>query len=113
LAECDREKTSFSMSGGKYEFCRLPFGLKNAGSIFQRAIDDVLREQIGNICYVYVDDAIIFSEDAADHVRRIDTVCKCLCEANMRVAQEKTKFFKEGVEFLGFYSQSRRSQNRP
>jgi len=79
-----------------------PFGLKNAGSIFQRAIDDVLREQIGKICYVYVDDVIIFSENAADHVIHIDTVLKCLFEANMRVAQEKTKFFKGSGEFLGF-----------
>ena len=62
LAERDREKTAFSVNNGKYEFCRLPFGLKNAPSIFQRAIDDVLREQIGKTCYVYVDDEIIFSE---------------------------------------------------
>lgn len=60
LAERDREKTSFSVNGGTYEFCRLPFGLKNAGSIFQRAIDDLLREEIGKICYVYVGDVIIF-----------------------------------------------------
>lgn len=33
LAEQDREKTAFSINGGKYEFFRLPFGLKNAGSI--------------------------------------------------------------------------------
>jgi len=72
LAECDREKTSFSINGGKYEFCRLPFGIKNAGCIFQRAIDDVLREQIWKICYVYVDDVIIFSENAADHVRHME-----------------------------------------
>jgi len=62
LAEKDREKTAFSVANWKYEFCRLPFGLKNAPSIFQRAIDDVLREQIGKSCYVYVDDVIIFSE---------------------------------------------------
>lgn len=62
LAERDRKKTAFSINNGKYEFCRLPFGLKNAPSIFQRAIDDVLREQIGRICYVYVDDVIIFSK---------------------------------------------------
>ncbi|OIC32488.1 hypothetical protein A7M48_19060 [Acinetobacter baumannii] len=43
LAENDREKTSFSVSGGKYEFKRLPFGLRNAASIFQRAIDDILK----------------------------------------------------------------------
>nr|ABI48306.1 pol protein [Drosophila melanogaster] len=102
LAEHDREKTSFSVNGGKYEFCRLPFGLRNASSIFQRALDDVLREQIGKICYVYVDDVIIFSENESDHVRHIDTVLKCLIDANMRVSQEKTRFFKESVEYLGF-----------
>ncbi|KAH8314736.1 hypothetical protein KR074_007299 [Drosophila pseudoananassae] len=94
LAEKDREKTSFSVNGGKYEFCRLPFGLKNAGSIFQRAIDDVLREEIGKICYVYDDDVIIFSENETEHVKHIDTVLKRLLDANMRVAREKTKFRK-------------------
>lgn len=33
LAEQDREKQSFGYRG-KYEFSRLPFGLKNVGSIF-------------------------------------------------------------------------------
>ncbi|KAH8360710.1 hypothetical protein KR200_003963 [Drosophila serrata] len=72
LAERDREKTSFSVNGGKYEFRRLPFGLKNAGSIFQRTIDDILREQIGKFCYVYVDDVIVFSEDENAHIRHVD-----------------------------------------
>lgn len=78
---------------GKYMFCRLPFGLKNAGRIFQRAIDDILREHIGKFCYVYVDYVIIFSANEADHVRHINTVLECLCNANMRVSPEKTKFF--------------------
>jgi len=102
LAERDREKTSFSVNGGKYEFCRLPFGLKNAASIFQRAIDDILREQIGKTCYVYVDDVIVFSKDEESHVRHVDWVLKSLYEANMRVSKEKSQFFKKSVNFLGF-----------
>ena len=62
LEEKDREKTAFSVGNGKYKFCRLSFGLKNAPSIFQRAIYDVLREQIGKSCCVYVKDVIIFSD---------------------------------------------------
>lgn len=102
LAERDREKTAFSVGNGKYEFCRLPFGLKNAPSIFQRAIDDVLRERIGKSCYVYIDDVIIFSQNMKDHVEHIAWVLDRLYEANMRVSREKSNFFKENVEFLGF-----------
>lgn len=102
LAEKDREKTAFSIANGKYEFCRLPFGLKDAPSIFQRAIDDVLREEIGKSCYVYVDDVIIFSERLEDHVDHIRWVLDGLFEDNMRVSREKSQFFKESVEYLGF-----------
>jgi hypothetical protein len=102
LAERDREKTSFSVNGGKYEFKRMPFGLKNAASIFQRTIDDILREQVGKFCYVYVDDVIIFSKDEESHVRHVDWVLRRLHEANMKVSVEKSRFFKESVNFLGF-----------
>lgn len=44
-----KPKTAFSTLNGKFEFLSLPFGLKNALSIFQRTIDDVLRKHIGQI----------------------------------------------------------------
>lgn len=78
LSEKDRCKTAFSVNNGKYEFCRLPFGLKNAPSIFQRTIDDILRDDIGKICHVYVDDIIIFSPDESSHYKHVDTILKKL-----------------------------------
>ena len=102
LVERDREKTAFSINNGKYEFCRLPFGLKNAPSIFQRAIDDILRDEIGKTCHVYIDDIIIFSDSERKHIYDINRILNKLFEANMRVSLEKSKFFKSSVEFLGF-----------
>jgi len=102
LAGSDREKTSFSINSEKYEFCRLPFGLKNASSIFQRAIDDVLRERIGHSCYVYEDDVIVFSKTKEEHVFHVGEVLNRLHDANMRVSRQKSQFFMESVEFLGF-----------
>ena len=58
----DIEKTAFSINFGKCEFVWMPFGLKNAPSIFQRALNYVLREHIGKRCYVYVDDVVIFGK---------------------------------------------------
>lgn len=102
LEEKDREKTAFSINNGKYEFCRLPFGLKNGPSIFQRAIDDVLRSEIGKSCHVYIDDVIIFSATAEKHLQDIENIFKKLLSANMRISSEKCKFFKVETEFLGF-----------
>lgn len=102
LAEKDREKTAFNVNNGKYEFCRLPFGLKNAPSIFQRAIDDVLRENIGKFLGVYIDDLLIYSETEEDHIKHIEWVLDKLYLANMRVNLDKSQFFKTDVEYLGF-----------
>lgn len=66
IKESDKEKTAFSINGAKYEFNRMPFGLKNAPSIFQRAIDDILRPYIGKFAHVYIDDVLIFPKIATN-----------------------------------------------
>lgn len=102
LKESDIEKTAFSINNGKYEFTRLPFGLKNAPSIFQRALDDILHEHIGKICFIYIDDIIIFSKDDETHYQNLDTIFRTLQQANMKCQLDKCEFMKRKVEFLGF-----------
>lgn len=102
LKESDVEKTAFSVNHGKYEFTRLPFGLKNAPSIFQRALDDILRAHIGIRCYVYIDDIIIFGATEDEHLENIALVFDTLEKANMKVQMDKCEFIQKSVEFLGF-----------
>jgi len=89
LKDTDIEKTAFAVNGGEYEFTRLPFGLKNCPPIFQRALDDILREYIGKICYVYVYVCIVFSKNQVDHGQNLEKVFSTLQNANMRVQVEK------------------------
>lgn len=102
LAQKDIEKTAFSVNNGKYEFVRMPFGLKNAPGIFQRVMDDVLREFIGKICHIYIDDIIIFSKTFEEHMEHIKIILETLRKANFRVQPDKSEFIKNEVEFLGF-----------
>lgn len=102
MAEDDIEKTAFSINNGKYEFVRMPFGLKNAPAIFQRTMDDVLKEYIGKICYVYIDDIIIFGKTTEEHFKNLQTILETLRNANFKIQPDKSEFFKEEVEFLGF-----------
>lgn len=101
IKESDREKTAFSINGAKYEFVRMPFGLKNAPSIFQRCIDDILREYIGKFAYVYIDDVLIYSSSPEEHMKHINIIVNALHEANMKISEEKSYFFKTSVEYLG------------
>lgn len=103
IKESDKEKTAFSVNGAKYEFERMPFGLKNAPSIFQRAIDDILRPFIGKFAHVYMDDVLVFSKTKDEHAEHLRIIMKTLNAANMKVSDEKCKFFMQNVEFLGHY----------
>lgn len=102
MFEKDIEKTAFSINNGKYELVRMPFGLKNAPGIFQRVMDDVLREYIGKICHVYIDDIIIFGETFQEHMKNLETILETLKSANFRIQPDKSEFLKKEVEFLGF-----------
>jgi len=100
--ETDIEKTSFSINNGKYEFLRMPFGLTNANRIFQRAMDDILREQVGKTCHVYMDDVTIFSKTIEQHYKDLIVIINILLNANMKISIEKSKFFKLETTFLGY-----------
>jgi len=102
MNEPDIQKTSFSINNGKYEFLRMPFGLTNAPRIFQRAMDDILREQVGKTCHVYMDDIIIFSKTIEQHYKDLIVIIKILLNANMKISIEKSKFFKLETNFLGY-----------
>jgi hypothetical protein len=59
LREEDQSKTSFITPFGVYCYKTMPFGLKNAGTTYQRAIQTCLGEQIGNNAKAYVNDVVV------------------------------------------------------
>jgi hypothetical protein len=73
-----------------------------APSIFQIALDDILREHIGTQCYIYIDDIIIFGKNETEHFQNLEQIFRTLETANMKVQLDKCEFFKTEVEFLGF-----------
>lgn len=101
IKEEDREKTAFSVNYAKYHFKRMPFGLKNAPSIFQRCVNDILQDFIGKFAYVYIDDVLIFSNTEEEHMTHISIVTRALHDAHMKMSNDKSHFFKQEIEFLG------------
>jgi hypothetical protein len=52
----DRYKTTFSTKWGSYQYTVMPFGLKNAPTIFSRVVIVSFKESIHQFLEVYLDD---------------------------------------------------------
>ena len=79
----------------------MPFGLRYAPSIFQRCVDDILREYIHKFAFVYIDDVLIYYSTPEEHIKHIQIIVSALHKANMKISDEKSHFFKNQVEYLG------------
>ena len=61
LDPATREKSAFTTHRGLFEFRRMPFGLCNAPSTFQRLMQVVLAGLEWQCCFVYIDDILVCS----------------------------------------------------
>ena len=61
MDESDQEKTSFVTNQGLFYYKVVLFGLKNAGSTYQRLMNKIFTNQIGRNVQVYVDDMLVKS----------------------------------------------------
>ena len=66
------KKTAFVMLLGKYEYLKVPFGLAQALTYFQNLMNKVLNGL--HFTLAYLDDVIIFSESAEQHLKHIQIV---------------------------------------
>jgi len=72
--------------------------MKNAPEIFQCMIGEVSRKHIGKICYVNIDDIIVFSADYNTHWENLRSIFENLRQARLQVNLEKSKYLATQVE---------------
>jgi hypothetical protein len=101
IAKEDRHKTAFSTANGHFEFKRMPFGLKSAPSTFQRMMNNILSELIGDRCLVYMDDILIIGDTLKEHNSKLRAVFQKLGEFNLKIEPDKCEFLKEELIYLG------------
>ena len=68
LALDDQQKTAFVTPVGNYHYKVMPFGLKNAGSTYQRMMIRMFESLLGKNIKIYIDDMIVKSKMVSEHL---------------------------------------------
>lgn len=96
----DEAKTAFKTNQGMFEYTRMPFGVTNGPSVFQRFIDRVMYPHRSR-SVVYLDDILIFSNDFEEIVNTVSAVRKTLEDNAIPVNEKKCQPIGTEVIFVG------------
>ncbi|CAF4944161.1 unnamed protein product [Pieris macdunnoughi] len=101
LREEDKPKTAFTVPEGHFQFCRMPFGLKNVPATFQRLMNSVLSGLQGDRCFVYLDDVVCYSPDLNIHIKNLESIFQRMREFNLKLQPDKCEFLRREAGYLG------------
>lgn len=103
IAEESREKTAFVTPDGQFEYNRMPFGLVNAPSVFQRTINKIVQKSpVRSYVLVYMDDILIPASSFDEGLQRLQEVLDLLKENGLTLKLSKCNFFYNKIDYLGY-----------
>ena len=102
LALEDQEKTAFVTPTENYHYKVMSFGLKNAGSTYQRIMTRMFEPQLGKNIEIYVGDMVVKSKVVFGHLGDLDGIFDVLRRHKLRLNASKCSFGVGSGKFLGY-----------
>lgn len=102
LEEASRPMTAFTVPGrGHFQFKVVPFGLCTASQALARLMTHLFADLEPHVFH-YLDDIIICSRTFDEHLKMLGKVADRLRKANLTISQDKSKFCREEMKYLGY-----------
>ena len=98
----DEELTAFCTPKGIYCYKVMPFGLKNAGATYQRAMQKISDNVLHKYVECYVDDLVVKTKRKEDHLVNLRSVFNRLRKYQLKMNPRKCAFSITSGKFLSF-----------
>jgi hypothetical protein len=104
MAEVDASKTVFICPGfiGLFKWVVMMFGLKNAGATYQRAMNLIFHELLGNTVEAYIDDIVVKSTEFSSNITNLRKSFDKMRQYGLKMNPHKCAFGVSADKFLGF-----------
>jgi hypothetical protein len=113
MKESDQLATLFITPFGMYCYVTMPFGLRNAGATYQRCMQHVFGDHIGQTVEAYVDDIVVKIRKADDLVSDLRIAFGCLRANRVKLNPEKCVFGVPRGMLLGYIVSQRGIEANP
>ena len=80
----------------------MPFGLKNTGATYQRAMNANFHDMLGHDMEIYIDHIVIKSKKVAEHVNHLRKSFERMRLHQLKLNPLKCALGVQGGNFLGF-----------
>ena len=102
LALDDQERTMFVTPVRNYHYKVMPFGLKNAGSTYQRMMTRMFESQLGKNIEIHIDDMVVKSKVVSEHLEDLRTIFEILRKYKLCLNASKCSFDVGSDKFLSY-----------
>ena len=85
-----------------FEWLVMPFGLKNAGATYQRAMNAICHDMLGHNMEIYIDDIMVKSKKVAEHLNHLRKSFENMRLHQLKLNPLKCAFGVQAEIFLGF-----------
>jgi hypothetical protein len=92
MDENDAYDTAFRTPRGNYYYTVMPFGLKNAGATYQRAMSTVFEGMVHETVECYIDDLVVKTRDRKNHQEDLRKVFERLRKYQLKMNPRKCTF---------------------
>ena len=101
LSKQSKPLTAFMTHSGKFQWNVLPFGIGIGVQTFSFVINKAIGH-CSDFAANYLDDIIVFSRTAEDHMEHLEKIFEALRIADLKIKVSKCDFFKKHISYLGF-----------
>ena len=96
MDESSKQYTAFTVGNlGCMECDCMPFGLCNVPAMFQRLMQNCFGKPNLTYCLMHLDDIVIFSQTAEEHLHHLCIVFDQFREYNLKLKPSKCSFFRK------------------
>ena len=102
IPECDRPYTAFEANGRLFQFTKIPFGVTNGVSAFQRRVDHFIASNKLQDTFAYVDNWTVCGKTREEHDLNLSRLRDAATRHGYKFNQKKCVYAVKEISLLGY-----------